>query len=337
MANHQVTEISVLEYQVDSQALQQSLEDGVVPGVKILGPTSHNGRDYSEHVMQSAVSKYEGLPVNIDHPKKATDPRSYNDRFGAIKNARFVYGKGIVGDLHFNPKHSVAEQFKWDVANAPEKMGLSHNAALRMRKNGSRQIVEDIVRVRSADLVADPATTTSIFEHEENEMPIKEMTLEQIYDERPDLKQLVEGKSGNGGQLTADQLKKDHPDLVKQLTEEKSQVDEVKQLKQELEQLRSEKKQQELRDAIESEIEEAGLDPNDSRQVSEAFTKVLLATESTDERKELIKDRAALVGISPANPDEKRPPQKPRYKASTQNATEELDAESFARKLKTPA
>jgi len=99
--------------------MQVDQEASVVRGVKILGQVSKNGRTYKETAMREAAALYEGASVNIDHPDGRPDqPRSYRDRFAIVKNVHFREG-GLWGDLHYNPKHAVAEQFAWDAENAP--------------------------------------------------------------------------------------------------------------------------------------------------------------------------------------------------------------------------
>jgi hypothetical protein len=109
---------------------------------------------------------YEGARVNVDHPErtKPGSSRSYRDRFGSFKNVRFVEGDGLRGDFKYNKKHSVAEQFEYDVENDPENCGFSHNATGPLVKRGGSLVCESIEAVRSVDLVADAATTASLFE-----------------------------------------------------------------------------------------------------------------------------------------------------------------------------
>jgi hypothetical protein len=54
----------------------------------------------------------------------------------------------------------------WDAEKAPENFGFSHNVEAVVRLENGAQIVDKIVRVRSVDLVADPATTSGLFESE---------------------------------------------------------------------------------------------------------------------------------------------------------------------------
>lgn len=138
---------------------------GVIRGVKIIGETSRNGRRYAPEVLRRAASLYEGAKVNVNHPDQGREnqPRGYQERLGSLHNIRHQTG-GLFGDLHYNPKHPLAEQLAWDAEHAPHNLGLSHNAEGRGRKRGGVFIVEEIIAVRSVDLVADPATTAGLFE-----------------------------------------------------------------------------------------------------------------------------------------------------------------------------
>lgn len=136
----------------------------VVPGVKVLGIESKNGRRYPLEVMKNALEKYEGAIVNIDHPA-GSEPRSYEDRFGRLTNAR-MESDGIYADLAYNPKHPLAEGFQWWVKNDPKAIGLSHNAQAKTKMNEQDGVeeIEEIVAVDSVDLVAEPATTAGLME-----------------------------------------------------------------------------------------------------------------------------------------------------------------------------
>ncbi len=164
-----------LQEVVDSQGvkLRVDAERGVLRGVKLLGLTSRNGRTYLEAALAQAAGLYEGAKVNVNHPKGSPlAPRDYQDRLGAIRDVRFRVGEGLFGDLHFNPKHSLAEQLAWDARHAPEQVGLSHNVLAETTRRGEAIVVEAITKVESVDLVADPATTRGLFEHTASEDPV---------------------------------------------------------------------------------------------------------------------------------------------------------------------
>ncbi len=139
----------------------------VIRGVKLLGLTSKNGREYPAAVLERARALYEAAKVNVNHPKgHPSAPRDYQDRIGVIRSVEVRTGEGLFGDLHYNPKHVLAEQLAWDAEHAPENVGFSHNVRARTTRRGDAVIVEEILAVNSVDLVADPATTSGLFEGE---------------------------------------------------------------------------------------------------------------------------------------------------------------------------
>ena len=136
---------------------------GVLKNVKVLGLESRNGRRYDPAAVKAAVSLYEGCPVGIDHARE--NGRSYKDRFGVLRNARYVENDGLRADLHFNVKHPMAEQVLFDAEQAPQNVGLSHDVDAQMgRGTDGKPMVTAIRKVNSVDLVANPATTNGLFE-----------------------------------------------------------------------------------------------------------------------------------------------------------------------------
>jgi hypothetical protein len=157
---------TIQEY-CDSRGVRMRVdcESGVLRGVKILGLKSRNGRSYLPEALKQAAALYENAKVNVNHPKgHPAAPRDYQDRLGQIRGVELRPGEGLFGDLHFNPKHALAEQLVWDAEHAPENVGFSHNVEARTARRGDEVVVEAITRVQSVDLVADPATTRGLFE-----------------------------------------------------------------------------------------------------------------------------------------------------------------------------
>lgn len=155
---------------VDSrgQRLATDRRRGVLRGVKLLGLVSKNGRTYREGALRSAMHLYDGAKVNVNHPHgDPLGPRDYRDRLGVIRNVSLRPSEGLFGDLHYNPNHALAEQLAWDAEHSPENVGLSHNVAATTRREGDTLVVESIARVHSVDLVADPATTSGLYEQAE--------------------------------------------------------------------------------------------------------------------------------------------------------------------------
>ncbi len=177
-------------------------ESGVLFGVKIIGCNSRNGREYPNDTLREAIPLYENSKVNLDHPDgDPRRPRSYQDRFGVIRNVELRENEGLYADFRFNPKHPVAEQLLWDAEHAPENVGFSHNVEAVVRRENEKTVVEKIVSVRSVDLVADPATTAGLFESEndftesvsdEDVKDVCERILEELRNVVPELNRLME-------------------------------------------------------------------------------------------------------------------------------------------------
>lgn len=150
-------------------------EAGVIKGVKLIGLESKNGRGYTAKALREGISLYEGAKVNVNHPKDGPrSPRDYRDRLGVIKGVSFRENDGLYGDFHYNPKHALAEQLAWDAQHNPRNVGFSHNAEGQLSRKGGKTLVESLTRVISVDLVADPATTAGLFEHESADVTLAE-------------------------------------------------------------------------------------------------------------------------------------------------------------------
>jgi hypothetical protein len=152
-------------------ALRVDREANVIKGVKVLGLDSKNGRSYTREAVSQAAALYEGKTVNVDHPPrgKGNEARSYASRIGHLEGIE-VKADGLYGDLHYNPKHSLAEQLAYDAENAPQRVGMSHNVEGKTSTKNGKLVVEAITAVASVDVVADPATTNSLYEAE-GDMP----------------------------------------------------------------------------------------------------------------------------------------------------------------------
>ncbi|RIK82847.1 MAG: hypothetical protein DCC67_06560 [Planctomycetota bacterium] len=154
---------------VDSRGVELRVDraSGVLRGVKLIGLESLNGRRYRPAALAAAVGLYEGAKVNVDHPKNGPlAPRDYRDRLGVIRQVEFRPDEGLFGNLHYNPKHPLAEQLAWDAEHNPRNVGFSHNVLARLSREEGRSIVESIAHVQSVDLVADPAATRGLFEQQ---------------------------------------------------------------------------------------------------------------------------------------------------------------------------
>lgn len=131
---------------------------GLIKNVKIIGPKSKNGREYSWPCLKESASMYEGMEVYTDHPAKGEAGRKARDRFGKLVNVRHVPGDGNRGDLEYLETHPLAESILEDLRRGLSYFGLSHVADGQGRKVNGKTQVERLARVIEVDLVTKPAT-----------------------------------------------------------------------------------------------------------------------------------------------------------------------------------
>lgn len=162
-------------------------ESGVITGVKVLGTHSRNkgGYDYSPEARQQAATLYEGIKVNTNHPER-TRPnatRGVEEGVGWLKNCR-VADDGVYADLHVLKSHPFAPLLFEAAERNPAHLGLSHNADGASVVRGGKRIIESIDKVRSVDIVGNPATNESLFESEEP-VTTKKSTFKAVLESAP--------------------------------------------------------------------------------------------------------------------------------------------------------
>lgn len=172
----------------------------ILKNVVVLGPVSTNRRKYSVETQQKALPLFEGIRAYVNHPKmnEMNEPRDMRDLVGEHKNIRMV-GDRTVSDLHLLDNATVRDVVLPVAESKPHLVGNSIVARGKMvkEKDGTDN-VEEILAVRSVDIVTEPATTKSLFAEgrqllstEEDEMELKSLTLETLKKERPDLFEAV--------------------------------------------------------------------------------------------------------------------------------------------------
>jgi len=89
----------------------------VLKGVKVLGLQSKHGYSYNALGLKAAVGLYEGLAIKAAGHPQPGQPMGvqYADKLGFLRNARFVDGQGIYGDVHLNPHQKLSEALMWDL------------------------------------------------------------------------------------------------------------------------------------------------------------------------------------------------------------------------------
>lgn len=133
---------------------------GTIDGVLICGVESANGRTYPPEVFRRDFPAYEGRPVNCDHGREATVDR----RFGWFTGVYPGEDGRPRGRLNCLKSHPMFERVMEAAERNPALFGFSHVAQCETQTRDGREVIEAIRAVESIDLVADPATTNSLFE-----------------------------------------------------------------------------------------------------------------------------------------------------------------------------
>ena len=278
-------------------ALRVDRTAGVIRGIKILGLESRNGRHYSPDALARAVALYEGAKVNVNHPKGPVHgPRDYQDRIGIVRNVALQPAVGLFGDFHFNPKHALAEQLLWDAEHSPENVGFSHNVTARTKKEADRVLVEEILRVQSVDLVADPATTRGLFEAASDASAPPPPS-------SPPAAETPRAESNPLTTLSLAELREARPDLCHELLQEQqSRIAELQAENDRLQKADARHVRRELIRRLLAEhrlplVESPSHDDGESPRtiVSERFLTLLESVAEESEVRRLIEDRARLV------------------------------------------
>ena len=158
----------------------------VIKNVSVLGVTSKNKRTYTEKALQSGVRLFEDAAAYANH----TDKRDVRDLMGTFKNAR-IEGNRVKADLHLLEK----ERWLLEVAEKmPKKVGFSISATAQLKKGNNEEIVEDIVSVKSIDLVDSPATVAGIFEEVIKDMAMTDEEKKKMTELEEQVKQFMAEK-----------------------------------------------------------------------------------------------------------------------------------------------
>jgi hypothetical protein len=257
-------------------------DNSIIKNICLLTSESRNGREYLPQAIEQAAALFEGVKAFANHPRKSErgEVRDVRDLIGKCKNVRYSQGK-LMADLFILESHS-----GWIfplATQTPELVGISINAQGKVRKVNGKDVVEEIVEVRSVDLVSEPAATKNLFE---DAVPNDE--------------------AGFYSGLTVEKLQQHRPDLVDEILIEKDTV--INQLKEEIQALKDELnsyKEKEKQGQKESMMKELIKDSKlKDENVTEVFKNTLLKlntdnlVELREEMSNLIADREKLIAKS---------------------------------------
>lgn len=159
---------TILDWRADMRLEQ---ETRVIRNVALAGMHSRNGYRYSGEALRNAVALYESVPVFLDHPRSAQQPRqrSARDLAGRVRNARFD-GTRLRGDLELVDTEAGRTLLALAATDGPG-VGMSHVVLAERSEKGNT--IERILEVISVDVVAFPATTTTLREGRRATTPAK--------------------------------------------------------------------------------------------------------------------------------------------------------------------
>lgn len=142
-------------------------EAGVIRGVKVIGRKSRNNREYSPRAISQLAPMYEGIGVNLNHPPPAETgrDRAFHDGIGWLEKPH-EKDDGVYADLHLLKSHPWFGTVMEAAERNPKRFGLSHNADGKVSSQNGKNVVDEIEKVRSVDIVQNPATNVGLFESE---------------------------------------------------------------------------------------------------------------------------------------------------------------------------
>ena len=180
------------------EALNVDAEKKKAHVVLIKEGWSKNKRFYPAQVLEQAVPLFEGAKCYLDHSDiKGIPNRSVRELTGFYENVKFA-GKQVEADLQF--LDTEAGKVGLDIAKETVKhnkllAGLSIRGVGSVRKVEEGHEVENLSKIISVDMVSDPAAGGEFLRLYESVMEVKDdmkdLTLEKLKEERPDLVQSI--------------------------------------------------------------------------------------------------------------------------------------------------
>jgi len=179
------------------QELMQLSPDGRVDtanrrilDVAVLGPQSRNGRTYRESALRDGARVFEGAKVYLNHRRQEagrTQPRDVRDYVGRL------YGLHVADDGKLRARElAVNNPAAWELLGIAEHDPAAFGLSIDAEGVAQGNEVTAIVRAHSVDIVAEPATTTGLFEQKEDEMDLTKLTVDELRAEAPRLVEEIE-------------------------------------------------------------------------------------------------------------------------------------------------
>jgi len=279
-------------------------ENRIISNVILLNSTSSNryfsgskGTQFSESFLKGIADNIDGKKVYMNHVSmeemdKHHGVRDVKDIIGFYENGHMENGVPRADIKYLTHQAPIVESLVGEMA---DKIGLSivANGTMSYDKETGIGIAESLKTLHSADLVTEPGSTNNMFESEnkiiESEadfMDYKELSIQTILENRPDL---VEGlKKGIMDKMSTkeevDGFKKQIKDLEEANKKQALGLDEYK--VKEAAVKRAEK--------IDELLEESKID---AKLITTVFRETLLDAKDDEAVKKLIEDRKLLAPV----------------------------------------
>jgi len=264
-------------------------ENRVIHNVAALSPNSENERFYEPSAMSQAVGLLEGKKVFCDHPdlRDLSKTRSVRDLIGRLRAVNIAASK-VRADFHVLK----GQEWVMDLAESdPDAAGLSINARVLARRGSDPLKIVGFDKIRSCDLVTEPATTKSIFE---SKTPTEDI-VDVLKDSVDDIIGLLENQRADVLEAIREEVKTDMDEkaVIAGLTTERDGLKvEVDELQTKMDALEAEKNKDTRLSMVEQKIKDAKLADG---IVSDFFKEQLLEAEDEKAIDALIADRVKLA------------------------------------------
>lgn len=197
--------IDIHEASISGQFKESKIdkENRLIRGVVLLRSSSSNryfqgsvGTKFSEAFLEGVASQATGTKAYIDHKSQAEmaktqGVRSVRDLLGYYESGRMEGGVPKANIKYLAGQSEFVESLLEDM---PDKIGLSIVANGDMAYDRGTKIAEGISckKLKSVDLVTETGSTVNLFEsdngnEEDNNMDYKDVTIQQLTENRPDL------------------------------------------------------------------------------------------------------------------------------------------------------
>lgn len=157
-------------------APQVDRKTGTLRHCALLGQVSANNRFYTTKALETVRKLADQLKAFLNH-----DSRGVENLIGDFSNLVIENNK-VYGDVSILESCKYRDMIFELAENKPHLCGWSIHARGLFGANDSegREVVEDIVLLRSIDLVADPATNSSVWESKEEEPNLEQINAQLI-------------------------------------------------------------------------------------------------------------------------------------------------------------